>query len=346
MAIFPKSVGTKIPPWGAGNAAPQRQVAARLLPAWDLRWWLAWTCNECVAYRCMVSLSFFVARWGWTWLNQDEPSIALCQVRRLQRCLQTSFQFILQDISNAFSCSFCLAPKTQHYRTTSRSVPVPTSTLQPSAAPCRPPASASTSCAGQDPAGTTWSKASYLCLLTLWYCSHLCLCMLFLSSSNQMHTDIVMCLIFTETPSNSTIFWLNEWNTLQYVLRNKHLSVKAKCSPTFFPVTSQCFKLGHCSCNRNYWSSGHDAWFDHPAVMGSKLETSLSSLSISYSRVLRSSWSHLTEATWNTSLGISDSMYVCYVYNVYIMYVYVLYMKMYYILKCIWIYLRLSKYMV
>ena len=117
--------------------------------------------------------------------------------------------------------------------------------------------------------------------------------MLFLSSSNQMHTDIVMCLIFTETPSNSTIFWLNEWNTLQYVLRNKHLSVKAKCSPTFFPVTSQCFKLGHCSCNRNYWSSGHDAWFDHPAVMGSKLETSLSRLSISYSRVLRSAWSQL-----------------------------------------------------
>lgn len=142
---------------------------------------------------------------GWT----KHSSLPSFKARGLQICLQTSFQFILQDISNAFSCSFCLAPKTQHYRITSRSVPVPTSTLQPSAAPCRPPASASTSCAGQDPAGTTWSKASYLCLLTLWYCSHLCLCMLFLSSSNQMHTDIVMCLIFTETPSNSTIFWLN-----------------------------------------------------------------------------------------------------------------------------------------
>ena len=299
--------------------------------------------------RCISLHGVFVILCRPLRLNMVEPRWTKHSSLPSSKTTEMLADFVPVYFARYFKCillQFLSSTQNPALRTTSRSVPVPTSTLQPSAAPCRPPASASTSCAGQDPAGTTWSKASYLCLLTLWYCSHLCLCMLFLSSSNQMHTDIVMCLIFTETPSNSTIFWLNEWNTLQYVLRNKHLSVKAKCSPTFFPVTSQCFKLGHCSCNRNYWSSGHDAWFDHPAVMGSKLETSLSSLSISYSRVLRSSWSHLTEATWNTSLGISDSMYVCYVYNVYIMYVYVLYMKMYYILKCIWIYLRLSKYMV
>ena len=71
---------------------------------------------------------------GWT----KHSSLPSSKARGLQICLQTSFQFILQDISNAFSCSFCLAPKTQHYRITSCSVPVPTSTLQPSAAPCRP----------------------------------------------------------------------------------------------------------------------------------------------------------------------------------------------------------------
>ena len=94
--------------------------------------------------RCILLHGVFVILCRPLRLNMVEPrwtkhsSLPSSKARGLQRCLQTSFQFILQDISNAFSCSFCLAPKTQHYRITSRSVPVPTSTLQPSADLCSP----------------------------------------------------------------------------------------------------------------------------------------------------------------------------------------------------------------
>ena len=101
---------------------------------------------------------------GWT-----KHSCLPSSKARGQRCLQTSLSsFRSQDVSHAiFSCSFRIAPKSQHYRITPRSCTnidqYHGSPLQTPADPCGPLASASTSWAGQDPAGTTWSKASYLC---------------------------------------------------------------------------------------------------------------------------------------------------------------------------------------